>query len=56
MLRPEQDYTLHKGDDGETEYLVTTWADGTMEVAARPVGSGATWSAPASLLTEAVSS
>lgn len=43
------DHTLHYGeaDDG-TEYLLTTWDDGTRELAVRAPGMG-TWGAPVEL-------
>lgn len=43
------DHTLHYGesDDG-TEFLLTTWDDGTREVAVRTGGMG-TWGPPVEL-------
>jgi len=42
---------LWTGDDGATAYLVTLWADGTMEVATRAlsVGTRGRWGPPVTL-------
>ena len=46
------DHTIHTGVglDG-TGYLLTTWADGTLELATRP-HPGATWSPPVVLMRQ----
>jgi hypothetical protein len=44
------DHALHVGNDGLTEYLLTTYDDGTQELATRPLLSTQTWSPPTQLV------
>lgn len=46
------DHSIHIGSDGETEYLLTVWDSGEVDLATRPAGSAATWSPPVRLRPE----
>lgn len=46
------DHLLFKGDDGETEFLLTVWDTDEVDIATRPADSNATWSPPARLRSE----
>jgi len=39
-------HIIHRGHNATTEYLLTVWDDGTVELATRPVFTTATWSPP----------
>lgn len=51
---PDTEYELFVGQDAEMAYLLTVWADGTRQLATRPVDGGtrARWSAPITLAPE----
>ena len=43
------DHKLYRGHDGETEFLLTVWDDGDIDIATRPLSTSHVWSPPARL-------
>lgn len=44
-------HDIYVGTDGEREYLLTIWDDGTREIATRP-NPGSTWGPPVTLIRQ----